>query len=288
MGQETNEPLIRRACRYMEAHSRDGIRVDEVADHVGMSRFHFQRSFKTIVGTTPKQYLAAAQLKAFKTRLKSAKGVTVAAYDAGYGSPSQIYDGLNARLGMTPKQYRQAGEGVTISYATIDTLLGLLMIGATDRGVCFVQFGESVEALLVSLRSEYPKASIEAIRTPHHPDFDRWVNALQRYLEGRRPHVDLPLDIRGTAFQLRVWKYLQSIPYGEVQSYHEVATAIGAPTAARAVARACATNPVPLIVPCHRVVRGTGEVGGYRFGSPRKRALLDLERTSRARSAEVR
>ena len=153
-----------------------------------------------------------------------------------------------------------------------------MAIGATDRGVCFVQFGDCAEELVGRLRAEYSEARIEPMREPSDPEFRRWVNAIARHLEGDRPHLDLPLDIRATAFQMRVWRYLQSIPYGEVQSYGEVAAGIGAPRAARAVARACASNPVAVVIPCHRVIRGTGDLGGYRWGLPRKRALIDAER----------
>src|SRR5262249_48603119 len=153
--------------------------------------------------------------------------------------------------------------------------LGLLMIGATDRGLCFVQFGESEEELSAALRREYPSAQIAPMATPHPPEFARWIAALNEHLAGNRPRLDLPLDIRATALQMRVWNYLQSIPYGEVQSYAEVAKGIGQPTAVRAVARACASNTVAIAIPCHRVIRGTGELGGYRFGVARKRALID-------------
>jgi AraC family transcriptional regulator of adaptative response/methylated-DNA-[protein]-cysteine methyltransferase len=159
------------------------------------------------------------------------------------------------------------------------------MIGATDRGICFVQFGDSREELEAALRREYPAAQIMPMGTPRSPEFDRWIAALTEHLAGNQPRLDLPLDIRATAFQMRVWNYLQSIPYGQVQSYGEVAEGIGRPTAVRAVARACATNPVALAVPCHRVIRGTGELGGYRWGLERKRTLLDLERRQ-ARAAK--
>ena len=189
---------------------------------------------------------------------------------------------FKAVTGVTPKQYRRGGEGVSITYAAADSPLGRLMIGATDRGLCFVQFGESDEELVVALRREYPTAAITPIAEPHSPAFDAWIAALNRHLAGKQPHLDLPLDIRATAFQMRVWNYLQSIPYGSVQSYGEVAAAIGQPKAVRAVAHACASNTVALAIPCHRVIRGTGELGGYRWGLERKRALLDLERRTKA------
>jgi AraC family transcriptional regulator of adaptative response/methylated-DNA-[protein]-cysteine methyltransferase len=243
-----------------------------------MSRFHFARSFKSIVGVTPKQYIAAVRLGRFKDGLAASKTIDAALYDAGYGSASRVYERAASRLGMTPAQYRRSGQGVAISYAALDTPIGLAMIGATDRGVCFVQFGDSEDELLAKLRGEYRNASIEAMSRPYGEQFEAWVGAIARHLAGDQPHLDLPLDIRASAFQMRVWKYLQTIPYGDVQSYGEIAEAIGKPGAARAVARACATNTVAIVIPCHRVIRGSGEMGGYRWGLPRKRALIDAER----------
>src|SRR5581483_4408244 len=170
------------------------------------------------------------------------------------------------------------GQGVAITYASVRSPLGLLMIGATDRGICFVQFGDREEELSAALRREYRAAQIAPMGQPHPPEFERWVAALTAHLEGNQPRLELPLDIRATAFQMRVWNYLQSIPYGEVQSYGEVAAALGRPSAVRAVARACASNTVAIAIPCHRVIRGNGELGGYRWGLDRKRALIDLER----------
>jgi AraC family transcriptional regulator of adaptative response/methylated-DNA-[protein]-cysteine methyltransferase len=269
---------IRKICRYIETHSEEPLTLDRLASMAAMSRYHFARSFKAVVGVTPKQYLAGIRFAELKRGLAEAKPLDAAVYDAGYGSASRVYEQAISRLGMTPAQYRGAGAGVAISYATLQTPAGLMMIGATDRGICFVQFGESEGELLAKLRAEYRNAAIEAMRTPAHPQFARWVDAIARHVAGDRPHLELPLDIRATAFQMRVWKYLQSIPYGQVQSYAEVAQGIGSPDAARAVARACASNPAAVVIPCHRVIRGTGELGGYRWGVERKRALIDQER----------
>jgi AraC family transcriptional regulator of adaptative response/methylated-DNA-[protein]-cysteine methyltransferase len=276
---------IQEVCRYIERHSDDSLTLDELASQAAMSRFHFARSFKAVVGVTPKQYLAETRMKRLKAGLQAAKPIDAAVYDAGYGSASRVYEQASTRLGMTPAQYRAAGAGHSISYATLETPVGLMMIGATDRGVCFVQFGESAEELLDALRREYAKAGIEPMRTPYHPEFRRWVDALSEHLAGQQPHLEMPLDIRATAFQMRVWRYLQSIPYGSVASYGEVAAEIGAPRAARAVARACASNVVALVIPCHRVIRGSGELGGYRWGLARKRVLIDRER--RQKTAEA-
>lgn len=272
---------IREICRYIEAHSDEPLTLAALAGKAAMSRFHFARSFKAVVGVTPKQYLAEARLRRFKGDLAAAKPIDAAVYDAGYGSASRVYEQAAARLGMTPAQYRKAGAGVAISYASIDTPLGVLTIGATDRGVCFVQFGESEAETLARLRAEYRNARVAPMALPYHPQFAAWVEAIRRHLAGEQPHLDLPLDIRATAFQMRVWRYLQSIPYGDVQSYGEVAAALGEPKSARAVAQACAKNVAAIVIPCHRVIRGSGELGGYRWGLERKRALIDAERAGR-------
>jgi AraC family transcriptional regulator, regulatory protein of adaptative response / methylated-DNA-[protein]-cysteine methyltransferase len=279
----TEAQRIQRVCRYMETHSDETLALDELSAQAGMSKYHFARRFKAVVGVTPKQYAANLRLKHFKAQLKSGKGVDAAIYEAGYGSPSRVYENATRALGMTPAEYRRAGKGVAISYATLDTPAGLMLVGATDRGICFVAFGGSKEQLLQRLRSEYRNAEIEPMREPAHPQFARWVAAIERHLHGDTTGAALPLDIRATAFQMRVWKYLQSIPYGDVQSYGEVAAAIGDPNAARAVANACARNPVAVVVPCHRVIRQSGDLGGYRWGLERKRALLDHERAQAAR-----
>ena len=210
-----------------------------------------------------------------KRELRRAKDVTSAVYEAGFGSSSRVYERADSRLGMTPKQYRKGGGGVTIAYALLDSPVGLTMMGATDRGICFVQFGDTKEQLLEALRREYPAASLEAAADSGAPEFRRRMDALSAHLAGGRPGMDLPLDIQATAFQMRVWDYLRSIPAGKVQSYGEVAAGIGRPTAVRAVAGEYSANRVALLIPCHRVIRGTGEAGGYRWGLERKQALLD-------------
>jgi AraC family transcriptional regulator of adaptative response/methylated-DNA-[protein]-cysteine methyltransferase len=273
---------IREVCRYIESHSDEALTLDDLATQAKMSRYHFARSFKTIVGVTPKQYLAGLRIKNLKRSLQRADPIDAAIYDSGYGSASRVYENGASSLGMTPAQYRRSGAGVSISYATLDTSAGPMMIGATDRGVCFVQFADSESELLERLRSEYRNATIQPMRDPGDPQFRAWIEAIARHLDGAQPHLDLPLDIRASAFQMRVWRYLQTIPYGELQSYSEVARAIGQPQGSRAVAAACAHNPAAVVIPCHRVIRGTGELGGYRWGLARKRALIDLERAARS------
>jgi AraC family transcriptional regulator, regulatory protein of adaptative response / methylated-DNA-[protein]-cysteine methyltransferase len=272
---------IHELCRYIEAHAAEPLTLENLAKRAGLSRFHLQRTFKAVVGLSPKQYLDACRLGSLKGALKRAAGVTEAVYDAGFGSASRVYERAGSRLGMTPNQYRRGGQAegspLTITYATVESPFGLLMVAATDRGICFVQFGETYEALQEALEKEFPAARLEAMGNPPSPEFLQWMDALNGYLSHQQPSLDLPVDVRATAFQMRVWNYLQTIPAGEVRSYGEVAAAIGQASAVRAVARACATNPAALAIPCHRVIRGSGELGGYRWGVERKRELLEME-----------
>jgi AraC family transcriptional regulator of adaptative response/methylated-DNA-[protein]-cysteine methyltransferase len=269
---------IRDLCRYIERHCHEHVDLAVLAALAGVSRFHLQRTFKAAVGVTPKQYLEAHRVGRLKQELRQAKDVTEAVYEAGFGSSSRVYERADTRLGMTPRQYRQGGAGLAITHAVTESAAGLVMMGATGRGLCFVQFGHTREELLEALRREYPAATLEPIADPLPAAFREWMQALKAHLAGASPALDLPLDIQATVFQTRVWDYLRTIPYGHVQSYGEVAVGIGRPSAVRAVARACASNPVALVIPCHRVIRGTGELGGYRWGLERKQALLDRER----------
>ena len=269
---------IQDLCRYIESHCDQRLSLATLAARAGLSRFHLQRTFKAAVGLTPKQYQEAHRVARLKNQLRQAKDVTEAVYEAGFGSGSRVYERADSRLGMTPGQYRQGGNGTAITHATFESPVGLLMVGATDRGLCFVQFGETEEQLLDALRQEYPSATLEPMRDPAPEAFRQWVEALAAHLAGAAPVLNLPLDIQATAFQMRVWDYLRTIPYGTVQSYGEVARGVGRPSAVRAVARACAANRVALVIPCHRVIRGTGEAGGYRWGLARKQALLEQER----------
>jgi AraC family transcriptional regulator of adaptative response/methylated-DNA-[protein]-cysteine methyltransferase len=223
-------------------------------------------------------------MRNFKSVLRdgTSRGVTDAIYSSGFGSLSRLYEKADTRLGMTPMEYRAGGRGLEITYGTAETPVGLMMVGATDRGLCFLQFGEDVETLHRALAAEYPGAQVTPMPDPAPAEFTQWMDALNRYLSGQEPDLRVPLHVRASAFQMRVWKYLQSIPYGSVQSYQEVAKGLGEPRAARAVARACASNRVALAIPCHRVIRGTGELGGYRWGLERKRVLLDKERKARS------
>jgi AraC family transcriptional regulator of adaptative response/methylated-DNA-[protein]-cysteine methyltransferase len=268
---------VRQACVFIREHADAPPTLSGLAALAGVSRFHFQRTFRAVVGVTPKQFAESCRLARLKGGLRRQATVTDAIYDAGYGSGSRVYERAGSHLGMTPGQYRDGGRQVEITYATVASPLGRLMIAATDRGLCFVQFADSDHALLRMLREEYPSARLERMRQPAPPQFATWMAALRDQLRGKAPRAELPVDLRATAFQLKVWSYLRTIPAGQVATYGEVAAGIGRPTAARAVARACAANRVALAIPCHRVIRGGGDLGGYRWGVHRKRALLDRE-----------
>jgi AraC family transcriptional regulator of adaptative response/methylated-DNA-[protein]-cysteine methyltransferase len=244
----------------------------------GMSPAHLQRVFKRVVGVTPRQFADACRLDRLKAGLKGGATVTTAMIAAGYGSSSRLYERAAGQLGMTPKQYQRGGPAVAVRYVTAACDLGRVLLAATDRGVCGVGLADTDEELEAFLRREFPAATLGR----DEAGLAGWLGELLRHLAGEQPHLDLPLDVRATAFQRRVWEELRRIPYGETRTYKEVAVAIGEPTAARAVARACATNPVSLVVPCHRVVGSSGDLTGYGWGLARKRKLLDKEKGSRS------
>jgi AraC family transcriptional regulator of adaptative response/methylated-DNA-[protein]-cysteine methyltransferase len=262
------------ACRYIEAHLDESLTLTRLGEACGMSPYHLQRLFKRVTGLTPRQYIEERRLGQLKARLRDGSDVTTALYDSGFGSSSRLYERGSLRLGMTPKTYGQGGAGTLIHYAIVATALGRLLVATTERGVCAVCLGDDDEELLAALRAEYPAAELER----GEPAANGWVEAVAAFIEGQEIPAELPLDVRATAFQRRVWAFLRTIPRGETRSYHEVAAGIDQPTAARAVAQACAHNPVALIVPCHRVVRSDGTPGGYRWGAERKLALLARER----------
>ena len=271
--------MVRRACSYIESHFDESPTLDDLSSHAGVSPYHLQRVFKRIAGITPRQYAEATRLDQFKAGVKKGATVTGAMYDAGYGSSSRLYERAPAQLGMTPADYRRAGKGVRITYTIAGCSLGRLLVAGTEKGVCSVRLGDSDDELESTLRSEY--SSAEVVRDD--AVLRVWVEQILSHLAGRLPHLDLPLDVQATAFQWSVWDKLREIPYGGTRSYSEIAREMGRPTATRAVARACATNPVALVIPCHRVVREDKGLGGYRWGIKRKEKLLEHERLAAKR-----
>jgi AraC family transcriptional regulator of adaptative response/methylated-DNA-[protein]-cysteine methyltransferase len=279
-----NDPqveMVRQACRYIE--SQDQLpTLENLSEHTGVSPYHLQRVFKRVAGITPRQYAEANRLDQFKAGVKKGATVTGAMYEAGYGSSSRLYERAPAQLGMTPADYRRGGKGVRINYTIAGCSLGRLLVAGTEKGVCSVRLGDSDAALEANLLSEYPAAGVNR----DDEALSEWVEQLLSHLNGEQPHLDLPLDVQATAFQWNVWEKLREIPYGSTRSYSEIARAMGRPTAARAVARACAANPVALVIPCHRVVREDKSLGGYRWGIERKQALLKRERSRSTDDAE--
>lgn len=271
-------------ARYIESHADERLTLGKLAKQADLSPSRFQRVFKAAFGVSPKAYQDSVRMKRFKLALKEGDDVTGAIFSAGFGSVSRVYGEQVRNIGMTPKAYRSSGAGETIAYICRDTALGSMMIAATERGVCFVQFGENMETLLEQLRAEFPKAKLIASCAQDAPELDTWIEALDAHISQGAPRPDLPLDLRGTAFQMKVWRFLLSVRDGDVISYGELAAGIEKPKAVRAVASACAANRIGVLVPCHRVLRGDGSLGGYRWGLARKRALLDAERSRKADS----
>jgi AraC family transcriptional regulator, regulatory protein of adaptative response / methylated-DNA-[protein]-cysteine methyltransferase len=266
---------IRRAAMYLTAHVDQPVSLAELGGIVKLSPSYLQREFKRALGLSPREYHAALRAERFRRTLRSGEDVTTATYDAGYGSPSRVYEGEPTGRGVRPSAYRRGAAGIEIGYALVGSPLGRLLVAATASGVCAVKLGDSNTTLEADLRREFSSATLSEGRIVKA----EWVSAIVNALGGSDREIDLPLDVRGTAFQWRVWRALQQIPFGETRSYSEIAATIGRPRATRAVARACASNPVCLVVPCHRVVPKNGGAGGYRWGMARKRRLLQLEST---------
>lgn len=272
-GSEMQE-RIERAHRYLDEHADGAVTLRQLAAAIGMSPFHLQRAFKQVVGLSPKEYQDARRMERFKASLKRGETVTRATYEAGFGSSSRLYERVNSALGMTPSAFQSGGIGVTLRFTVAPTVVGRLLVAVTDRGIATVRLGDSKTSLIASLQRDYPKAML-----------CRDINGLKQHVRGilqclsGKANVDrLPMDVKATAFQHRVWKALQEIPRGSTRSYGEIARVIGRPTAARAVARACATNPIAVAIPCHRAMREDGHLAGYRWGLQRKKRLLALER----------
>ena len=265
--------LAARVKLHIDARPDEHLNLAALAKTAGVSTAHLQRTFTRVLGLSPRQYQEQKRLDALKSALKRGHTVSSATYEAGFATSRRVYEAAHDALGMTPGSYRRGGAGVTIHYTTIRTSLGLLLIAVTAKGICSASLGDDEIALVSALKTEYPRADLARAMDTH----DRLVDSVVAHVEGRTRAGDLPLDLRATAFQWQVWRALQRIPEGATRSYQAVATELGRPTAARAVARACASNRVAVLIPCHRVVRGDGALGGYRWGVARKAALLARE-----------
>jgi AraC family transcriptional regulator of adaptative response/methylated-DNA-[protein]-cysteine methyltransferase len=266
--------LTERVREFIDRHTDEPLPLTRLAIEAGVSPTHLQRTFTRIVGLSPKQYQEQRRVGALKSALREGRTVSSATYEAGFASGRRVYETADESLGMTPGAYRRRGTGVTIHYTAVSTSLGLLLVAVTERGVCSVSLGDDESALVAQLRAEYPAAEFERTSDAN----DRLIDAVVAHVEGRANAEELPIDVRATAFQWQVWRALQHIPEGATRSYQAIARELGRPSAARAVARACASNRVAVLIPCHRVIRGDGALGGYRWGVARKAALLARER----------
>lgn len=266
---------IERARDFLDRNADRTVSLHELAQHVKLSASHLQRSFKRATGLSPKEYQDARRVKQLKSRLRAGDTVSRATYEAGFGSSSRVYERADRELGMTPAEFRRGGRGVAIAYTITPTPLGRVLVATTERGVCAVELGATDNEVLAALERDFPQASV----TRGDSERAEWIKGVVEAVRDPRHAIDarIPLDMQGTAFQKQVWKALRDIPSGARRSYAEVAKAIGHPTASRAVARACATNRLAVIVPCHRVVRGDGELAGYKWGADRKKRLLAKE-----------
>ena len=264
---------VREICRYIERNLDQPITLERLARTFQQSAFHLQRTFKSVLGVTPRAYADSCRMNQLKRNLQAGHAVTRAMYDAGYSSSSRLYERTSSQLGMTPDKYRRGAIATRIRYSFADSPLGRVLVAATEKGLCAIQFGESEAELVQGLKHEFPFAQLQR----DDGGLRAWTETVLARLNGEKLNSALPLDIQATAFQRRVWEYLQSIPYGSTRSYSEVASAIGDRKATRTVAQACASNRVAVVIPCHRVLRKNGDIGGYRWGSARKEKLLNLE-----------
>ncbi|HTT32623.1 MAG TPA: bifunctional DNA-binding transcriptional regulator/O6-methylguanine-DNA methyltransferase Ada [Methylomirabilota bacterium] len=268
--------LVQRAVRHLADSLDESTGLGSLARTLGTTQSALRRACMQVTGLKPRELFEALRLKRFKALIRAGKSITDALYETGYGSSSRVYERSNAQLGMTPATYRKGGLGMKLGYTIAKSPLGKVLVAATERGVSAVYLGDSESRLLTELRNEYPRAEI----SPASQANQRWVKEIISRTEGKLPHFELPLDLQATAFQRRVWQELQRIPRGRTRTYSQVARSLGQPKAVRAVARACATNPVSIVVPCHRVIREDGALAGYRWGLSRKEQLLAQERAS--------
>lgn len=266
--------LVERVVELLQQPDSNSLRLNDLAQRVHVSPSHLHRTFKRVMGITPKQYADSVRRERFAHNLRSGQGVIDAAFDSGYASSSRVYEA--EPLGMTPSTYRKGGRDMQMTYTIADCALGKLLVAETEKGVCAVSLGDTIEELVDALNTEYPHADI----SEGQAQYSDYVQQIVRHIEGRQPHLDLPLDIQVTAFQRLVLDTLRQIPYGETRTYTDIANTINKPQSVRAVARACATNPVAVVVPCHRVVRKDGGLAGYRWGLERKRRILETEQKS--------
>ena len=266
--------LVQRVCSLLNSSDSETVKLAELASHAGVSVFHLQRTFKRVMGISPRQYLAARRFGNFKALVRKGDSVTTALYESGFNSSSRLYEYASEELGMTPATYSRGGRGMNINFTIVASSMGRLLVAMTERGVCAVRMCDTDAELEKDLRDEFPHAQIKRDDSALREQVQKILN----HLDNNEPRLDLPLDIRATAFQRQVWDKLRAIPYGQTVSYGDVAKALGNPGAVRAVGRACATNPVALVIPCHRVVREDQSLGGYRWGLDRKKKLLEREK----------
>jgi AraC family transcriptional regulator of adaptative response/methylated-DNA-[protein]-cysteine methyltransferase len=275
-GPSLKAKLVDQVCRYIEANLQRKLTLPTLSAQFGLSPYHFQRTFKSVLGISPREYLEARRLAKMKRYLRSGETVNNSLYNAGFSSRSRVYENIPGGFGVNPGEFRRGGEGLQIQYGIVNSPLGKLLVAATGRGVCGVCIGGSDAFVVRTLAEDYPAATMERA----DERMEEWTGAFAKYFDGAHFALNLPLDVKATAFQSKVWKIIQSIPYGKTTTYSRIAQELGKPEASRAVARACATNPVALVIPCHRVIGKDGSLRGYRWGTKRKQALLKLEQTA--------
>ncbi|MGL5940973.1 MAG: bifunctional DNA-binding transcriptional regulator/O6-methylguanine-DNA methyltransferase Ada [Waterburya sp.] len=268
--------LVEQICREIDQRIAEKLTLSQLATQFNLSSAYLQRTFKSIVGITPRQYAEVSRLARFKLELTQEDNVAQAVYQAGYNSSSSLYENISSKLGMTPKVYQQQGKTIQITYTIVNGTLGYLLVATTDKGICSVKLGDRSKTLIQSLTEEFKQATIVRDDQSHQ----NWIKKILNLITGTESDPDLPLDIRGTAFQQQVWQALQKIPYGETRTYTEIAQNLGKPKAVRAIGNACGANPVALIIPCHRVTRNDGSLGGYRWGIERKQTLIEQEQSN--------
>src|SRR2546425_1321826 len=272
-GPSPKAKLVDQVCRYIEANVQGKLDLAILSRHVGLSPYHFQRTFKKVLGISPREYVKARRLGRMKRFLRNGETVNDSLYNAGFSSRSRVYENVPGGFGVNPGEFRRGGEGLRIRYSIIDCPLGRLLVAATERGVCGVCIGDSDAFVERSLAEDYPSA----ILYRNDEQVKEWTAAFANYFAGDHLALNVPMDVKATAFQSRVWKIIQSLPFGKTTTYGKIAKELGEPKASRAVARACATNPVALVIPCHRVIGKDGNLRGYRWGKRRKQTLLKLE-----------